>query len=146
MTFNSNEEQYKGSIWNPFVPTKRDIERTDELASKNPAVAGVLGLIFPIGAAFYLNRISNSLKLGTYFLIILFPILFALQSKVIKEFENIENTEQLTEEQFIDKVNTINQEYIPVMRGINFLGGIAFMAESARAVTLARKRQSQTES
>jgi hypothetical protein len=143
MTFNSNQEQYKGSIWNPFVPTKRDIERTDELASKNAVIAGVLGFIFPIGAAFYLNRISNSLKLGMYFMIIIFPILFSVQSQFIERFKNIENAEQLTEEQFIEKVNTINQEYIPVIRGINFLISIAFMAESARAVTLARKRQSE---
>lgn len=142
MTFESNDNQYKGSVFNPFVPTKRDIARTEELASKNQIITGILGFIFPIGAAFYLNRISNSLKLGFYFLIITFPIMFALQSKLIEQFNNIENAEQLTEEQLIEKVNAINQEYMPIMVGINFLGGIAFMAENARAITLARKRKS----
>ena len=42
MTFNSNQEQNNSSVWNPFEPTKRDIHRTEELAGKNPALAGFL--------------------------------------------------------------------------------------------------------
>lgn len=134
MTFNSNQEQYKGSVFNPFVPTKRDIERTEELASKNPVVAGLLGFFFPIGVCIYLNRFSNNLKINLYFLIILAPMMFAFLSEPKKSYENDEN--------FFEDVDRIIQKYTPIMSGVSLLGNIALMAENARAVTLARKRQS----
>jgi len=45
--------------WNPFVPTKRDVERTEELASKNAALTGVLTWFFPPLGLIYLNRGMN---------------------------------------------------------------------------------------
>lgn len=52
--------------WNPFIPTKRDIKRTDELAEKNPTVAGILTFLFPIAGLIYLNRGVNTLKIIGY--------------------------------------------------------------------------------
>ena len=41
--------------FNPFLPTRRDIERTDELARKNPVLAGFLTFfLLPLGMI-YLN-------------------------------------------------------------------------------------------
>lgn len=138
MTSNSNQEQYKGSIWNPFVPTKRDITRTEELANKNPVLAGLLGFFFPIGACIYLNRLANNLKINIYFLILVAPIMFAFLSEPKKSYEN--------SEKFFEDTDRIIQKYSPIMSGISFLGNIAMMAENARAVTLARKRQSEADS
>ena len=45
--------------WNPFIPTKRDIQRTDELAAKNVAVAGILTFLFAPAGLIYLNRVSK---------------------------------------------------------------------------------------
>lgn len=134
MTFNSNQEQYKGSIWNPFVPTKKDIARTDELASKNPVIAGLSGLL-PFADTIYLNRTSNHIKIGIYFSIFLIPIMFAFLSDIRKSPENVE-----TFDEFTDK---ITRKYIPIMTGLYVVSSIASMAENARAVTLARKRQSE---
>ena len=52
--------------WNPFIPSKRDIVRTDELASKNALIAGVLTACFLPAGLFYLNRGINLLKILGY--------------------------------------------------------------------------------
>jgi len=134
MTFQINEEQYKGSVFNPFVPTKRDIERTEELASKNPIVAGLLGFFFPIGVCIYLNRVSNNLKINLYFFILAVPIILSFLSEPKKSYENTE--------EFFENVDRIIRKYTPIMSGVSFFANVAVMAENARAVTLARKRQS----
>jgi hypothetical protein len=60
------------NYWNPFIPTERDIERTNELAKKDPVVAGLLTLLFvPIGLI-YLNRGVNVVKIIGYGLAITF--------------------------------------------------------------------------
>ncbi|BAZ47369.1 hypothetical protein NIES4102_44150 (plasmid) [Chondrocystis sp. NIES-4102] len=52
--------------WNPFVPTEKDLVRTEELANKNAVMAGVLSFVFfPVGLI-YLNRAINSLKILGY--------------------------------------------------------------------------------
>ena len=60
--------------WNPFCSTKRDLKRTDELAKKNPIVAGVLTAIFPLFGMLYLNRGVNCLKILGYVFLIGFAI------------------------------------------------------------------------
>ncbi len=134
MPFKSSDEQYQGSVFNPFLPTKRDIERTDELAGKNHIVAGLLGFLFPIGACIYLNRVSNNLKINVYFLIIAAPKMFAFVNEPKKNYEN--------SKKFFEDADRIIQKYTPIMSAVNLLGNIALMAENSRAVTLARKRQS----
>lgn len=62
------------TIWNPFIPTERDVERTDELAKKDPVVAGILTFLFiPIGLI-YLNRGVNVVKIIGYGLAITFIV------------------------------------------------------------------------
>jgi Short C-terminal domain len=56
----------KLNLYNPFLTTQRDINRTNELASKNPVVAGILSLIFAPAGLFYLNRGINCLKIFGY--------------------------------------------------------------------------------
>ena len=63
-TNNSSAEK----SWNPFISTKRDIERTDELASKNAVLAGTLSFVFVPAGLIYLNRGVNSLKILGYVL------------------------------------------------------------------------------
>ncbi|MGB3638567.1 MAG: hypothetical protein WBA39_13475 [Rivularia sp. (in: cyanobacteria)] len=131
MTFNSNEEQYKGSALNPFVPTKRDIERTEVLADKNIIIAGLFGFFIPIGAMIYLNRVSNNLKIIAYFAPISFAIVFTFLYTSINQNKSYEEARKSAE------------NYDAILHVVQVLGSIAFMTENARAVTLARKRQSE---
>lgn len=52
--------------WNPFIPTQRDIARTEELAAKKPAIAGVLSSFLLLAGLIYLNRGVNTLKILGY--------------------------------------------------------------------------------
>ena len=67
--------------WNPLCPTKRDIERTDKLAKKNLAVAGVLTAIFPLFCLIYLNRGVNSLKILGYIFVLCFAVGLTIESE-----------------------------------------------------------------
>lgn len=58
------------SVWNPFVPSKRDINRTSELAQKNEILTGVLSFIFFPAGLIYLNRAINPLKIFGYTIIL----------------------------------------------------------------------------
>jgi hypothetical protein len=58
------------SFWNPFVPSTRDITRTNELAQKNEVLAGVLSFIFFPAGLIYLNRAINPLKIFGYTIIL----------------------------------------------------------------------------
>ncbi len=58
------------SVWNPFVPSTRDITRTNELAQKNEVLAGVLSFIFFPAGLIYLNRAINPLKIFGYTIIL----------------------------------------------------------------------------
>lgn len=113
MTLNSSE----ASIWNPFIPTKRDIERTEELAKKNATVAGLLTFFFlPLGML-YLNRGVNNLKILGYVFLICFVVGFlSYDSKNEKKLEEMGNF-------------------------FGLCGQIALITENVRAVTLARQRQ-----
>ncbi len=131
MTFYSKQKQYKGSIINPFVPTKRDIERTEVLADKNLVIAGLFGFFIPIGAMIYLNRVSNNLKIVAYFAIISFAIVFTFLYTSINQNKSYEEARKSAE------------KYDAILQVVQVLGSIAFMTENVRAVTLARKRQSE---
>lgn len=56
--------------WNPFIPTARDLARTDELASKNLATAGIITFLFFPAGLIYLNRGVNTAKIFGYALIL----------------------------------------------------------------------------
>lgn len=58
---NSSKNQF-----NPFITTKRDIARTEELSSKNAVIAGILSFIFLPAGLLYLNRGINSIKILGY--------------------------------------------------------------------------------
>lgn len=80
---NSNSE-----IWNPFIPTERDLSRANELAQKNLILTGVLTFIFfPVGLI-YLNRAINPLKIFGYTFIL--SIVFGLggSSRAKEDFIN----------------------------------------------------------
>lgn len=65
-------------IWNPFIPTKRDLSRANELAQKNLILTGVLTFIFFPAGLIYLNRAINPLKIFGYTFIL--SIVFGLGS------------------------------------------------------------------
>jgi len=52
--------------WNPFIPTERDLARTDELASKNFTTAGIITFLFFPAGLIYLNRGVNTAKIFGY--------------------------------------------------------------------------------
>ena len=133
MTFYSKQKQYKGSIFNPFVPTKRDMERTEVLADKNLVIAGLFGFFIPIGAMIYLNRASNNLKIVAYFAPISFAIVFSFLFNNVNQDKSYEEARKSAE------------KYDAILQVVQVLGSIAFMTENARTVTLARKRQSETD-
>lgn len=111
----------KSSAWNPFEPTIRDIERTEELASKNAFIAGLLTfLMLPLGMI-YLNRGINSLKIIGYTFIIAFVIGMLSFQKT-------------------------DEETTGIGESIGLIGSIATIVENSRAVTLARKRQAEKDS
>lgn len=120
MSFITNENQPQGSNFNPFAPTKRDIERTEILASKKVFKAGYLGFFIPLVAMIYLDRGINSLKIYLYGIILIFAVAIVSHNS---------NVEQL-------RIIAI---------GIGFLVNLLLMIENIRAVTLARERQWETD-
>ena len=72
----SNFQASESNPWNPFIPTARDIKRTNKLAQKNKWVAGILTLLFPPVGMIYLNRGVNCLKILGYIFMIGFIIGF----------------------------------------------------------------------
>jgi hypothetical protein len=113
--FNPQQAEVAYSPWNPFTPTERDVQRTEELAKKNPTVAGILAFILPVAAMIYLNRGVNSVKILGYLFAIGFMVGFTNYKQPKKQLELIGN-------------------------GIGTLGGIAIIVENVRCVTLAHKR------
>lgn len=102
--------------WNPFVPTKKDIARTDELASKNAALAGTLSFFFiPVGLL-YLYRGINALKILGYVFAVSF--MFGLvadpeeDSKSFTNFIALIGTGAITAEQVmaVNKARQRSQE------------------------------------
>ena len=118
MRFNPDEESNSDYAFNPFLPTRRDIERTDELARKNPVQAGFLTFfLLPLGML-YLNRGINGIKILGYTFIVAFMLGIANYNKSDKQVEAMGES-------------------------VGVIGGIAAIVESTRTVTLARKRQSE---
>jgi hypothetical protein len=112
---NPNENQIEHSFWNPFVPTERDINRTEELAKKDPNIAGLLAFFFLPAAMIYLNRGVNNLKILAYVFVVAFAIALIMGSSKKRESQGLANI-------------------------VGFAGSIAVIYENSRSVTLARKR------
>ncbi|MBE8969066.1 SHOCT domain-containing protein [Nostocales cyanobacterium LEGE 12452] len=95
--------------YNPFISTQRDITRTNELAAKNPALAGVLTFIFIPAGLLYLNRVINFLKVFGYFLALSFLVSLVTKSgedsKGISNFISLITAGTITTEQ----VMTVNK-------------------------------------
>lgn len=110
----ANFQSTERNPWNPFLPTERDLKRTEQLAKKNPVVAGVLSLLLlPIGLV-YLNRGINSLKILGY----LFVIGFLVGLSSVSE----------------EDANAMGEV-------VGTAGSVAIAVEQIRAVTEARKRK-----
>lgn len=100
--------------WNPFIPTQRDIGRTEELAAKNPITAGVLSFLFFPAGLVYLNRGVNTLKILGY----VFAAGFVLGIVSNSNNENTKNPSNL----------------------VSLIGTGAITAEQVMAVNKARQR------
>jgi hypothetical protein len=117
---NFESKSIECSPWNPFSPTERDIQRTQELAKKNIALAGSLCFFAPVFCMLYLNRGINNLKIIGYACLV--------GATIGATSVNIENSENRT-------------KYFDEMIGItNIFSSISLIAENIRSVTLARKR------
>lgn len=132
MTFQSKGSQHKRINWNPFLPTKRDIERTNKLAEKNPILVGALVFFLPVGAIIYLNRGENYLNFIVYLIIIslIIVIMFAIYVVINKDkgYEDIGEIAKVCD-------SMIEVVYVVIRIGAT--------VESIGAVTLARKRKSE---
>ena len=122
---NQKPNPIKYSPWNPFSPTERDIQRTQELALKNAIFVGLLTYFLPFTGMIYLNRGINNLKIIGY----LFLLLVVLGIGNGKNSGSAKDSEGTSD----------------------FLLGscdISMIVENVRAITLARKRlasQKQTQ-
>ena len=112
------------SAWNPFLPTQRDINRTEELAKKSSTVASILAFLFYPMAMIYLNRGVNNLKIFGYTLLTSFTLAMVL---TINSYDKSDRE--------LDKMIETAGKVVNV-----FAVG-AHIVESSRAVTLARKRK-----
>ena len=101
------------NLWNPFIPTEKDLEKTKYLADKNPVIAGILSFIFFPAGLFYLHRAVNSLKILGY--VIVASIILSLGAETEEDFEDISNL-------------------------ISFLGIVALTTEQVITVNKARTR------
>jgi hypothetical protein len=116
MAADSNQNQTPDSPWNPFLPTKRDITRTEELAEKSPIVAGVLTFFLVPAGMIYLNRGVNNLKILGYIFVTAFVVgIASYKENDARKMEGISNL-------------------------VGLCGQVAIITENVKAVTLARKR------
>ncbi|MEH2322206.1 MAG: hypothetical protein V7K32_01110 [Nostoc sp.] len=122
MATDFNQNQTPDSPWNPFLPTKRDIRRTEELAEKSPVVAGILTFFLVPAAMIYLNRGVNNLKILGYVFVTAFMVsIVSYKENDAGKMEGMSNL-------------------------VGFCGQVAIITENVKAVTLARKRLASKQS
>ncbi|MEM9508226.1 MAG: hypothetical protein AAGA16_11175 [Cyanobacteria bacterium P01_E01_bin.35] len=97
--------------WNPFLPTPRDIQRTEELSQKSLLISGILSFLFLPAAMIYLGRAVNLVKILGY------GLLFAIFLVAMFGFE------------------VVNSKYI------GFACNIAVLIEQLNTVHKARQRK-----
>ena len=76
----ANFQKTESNPWNPFVPTKRDIQRSQELSKKNALLTGIVTFLAPFYGMLYLNRGVNCLKIFGYMLILMFAVVLMDES------------------------------------------------------------------
>lgn len=105
----NNLQFQQSTAWNPFAPTERDLKRTEQLAKKNPIIAGVLAFFFVPAAMIYLNRGINPLKIFGYAMVIGMALSISAESEegafeIGKSIGTVANIVIV-----IENINTINQ-------------------------------------
>lgn len=110
----NNLQSQESAGWNPFIPTQRDLKRTEQLAKKNPVIAGVLAFFFVPAAMLYLNRGINSLKIFGYALAVGMALSISAESEE-KAFE--------------------------IGQGVGTIANIVIVVENVNTITSARKRR-----
>ncbi len=116
---NPKQSSLEYSSWNPFLPTERDIKRTEELALKNLKYFALLTFFVPFGGMLYLNRGINTVKMMGYTFILLFFFFLSMGT------ENIRNSQK---------------ESLGIINLIRVSASLGMIVENVRSVTLARKR------
>ena len=114
----NNLQSQESTAWNPFAPTERDLKRTEQLAKKNPVIAGVLAFFFVPAAMIYLNRGINPLKIFGYALIIGMALSISAESE--------------------DSAFEMGQ-------GVGTIANIVIVVENVNTITQARKRRGSIE-
>ena len=76
----ANFQRTESNPWNPFAPTKRDLQRSEELSQKNALVAGILTFLFTPFGMLYLNRGVNCLKILGYTFVLVFAVVLIEES------------------------------------------------------------------
>ncbi len=119
MTNLQSKESKESNPWNPFLPTPRDIERTEQLAKKNSLITGILTFFFLPAAMIYLNRGLNPLKILGYAFFI--AMTFAVLSSESEE------------------------EAFQTGQGVGTIANIVIVVENINTINQARKRQKNSE-
>ena len=105
----ANFQRTKSNSWNPFAPTERDLQRTEELSQKNALVAGILTFFFTPFGMLYLNRGVNCMKIMGYTFILIFVVVLMEESPeqgnpAINFIGSVANIAIV-----VEQVNSINQ-------------------------------------
>lgn len=105
------EKACNSNPWNPFEPTQRDIERTEQLAEKNRMISGIFAYCFPIITMIYLGRGVNTLKILAYTFLSIMAIVLVCPELEEDTYEGIAETVGFVAAIAItwENVNTINQ-------------------------------------
>ena len=62
-------------IFNPYIPSKRDLRRSEILANKNLNRVAICNAIFLPLSLIYLNRIVNFIKISIFFIFLIIPLI-----------------------------------------------------------------------
>lgn len=108
-------QPHEPNFWNPFIPTERDLTRTNILANKKVAVVVIFGLLLsPLASALYLNRFLNTFKILGYVCFLSMALGYG---------------------------HDVDERYLKkIAHGIGVLGSIATVAEQSLAIKNARLR------
>lgn len=120
----------QGSLWNPFAPTARDIQRTEVLAKKNQFIAGALTLVFFPFAMIYLKRGVNTLKIFLYSVIVALVIGGVVGAGDYLTGDFVDPTSKSETRKKNENTNLV----------IGLVANIAMIAENIRSINLARQR------
>ena len=115
----ANFQATNSNPYNPFNPTKRDLQRTSELSKKSPVAAGLLTFLFWPAGLIYMGRGINFLKIIGYIFLTGFAIGFVAGASGSDTSDDLTNG---------------------VSNAAGFVGGVVLAAEQVNCIKKAKER------